>query len=71
MPRPSTVKTTAPPDAVAPNVVLHIVRKRTPERDTVLEALEIEAEKSGTTMGALAMVILAAHPAIRKRIGSK
>lgn len=71
MTKPNQVRTTAPPDAVTPNVVLHILRKRTPTRDSVLEALEIEAEKSGITMGSLAMVILAAHPIIRNRIGSK
>ena len=53
------------------NIVLMISRKRTETRDSVLEALEQEAAKQGATMSSLAMVILAAHPWIRKRIGSK
>lgn len=71
MAKKQIVNTTAPPDAVSENVVLHIVRKRTPARDTVLEALEQEAEKKGISMGSLCLLYLSSNPDIRKRIGSK
>lgn len=52
-------------------ITLRITRNRTPGKGTVLEALEREAEAQGISLGSLALIILAAHKTIQRRMVMK